>query len=57
LASTPGCRRRTLHAGSDDWLARLVLSLGGDAVVTNRPEVTDLVARRAAQALVAYGRP
>ncbi len=49
--------RVTLHAGSDDWLARLVLSLGGDAVVTNRPEVTDLVARRAAQALVAYSRP
>lgn len=49
--------RVTLHAGSDDWLARLVLSLGGDAVVANRPEVTDLVARQAAQALVAYDLP
>ena len=51
----PGVRV-TMHAGSDDWLARLVLSLGGDAMVTNRPEVTDLVARRAEQALAAYGR-
>ncbi len=46
----------TLHAGNDDWLARLLLSLGGNAVVRNRPEVTDLVARRARQALEAYGR-
>ena len=45
----------TLH-GNDDWLTRLVLSLGGEAVVTNRPEVTELVARRAEQALAAYGR-
>jgi proteasome accessory factor C len=46
--------RVTLHAGNDDWLTRLVLSLGGDAVMTNRPEVTELVARRAEQALAAY---
>jgi proteasome accessory factor C len=46
--------RVTLHAGNDDWLARLVLSLGGEAVVTNRPQVTELVARRAEQALAAY---
>ncbi len=46
--------RVVLHANSDDWLARLVLSLGGDAVLGNRPEVADLVARRAEQALAAY---
>jgi proteasome accessory factor C len=45
-----------MHAGSDEWLARLVLSLGGDAVVTNRPEITGLVAERAEQALAAYDR-
>jgi proteasome accessory factor C len=48
--------RVTLHAGNDEWLTRLVLSLGGDAVVGNRPEVTDRIARRAEQALAAYGR-
>ncbi len=46
--------RVSLHAGNDDWLIRLVLSLGGDAVVGNRPEVTERVARRAEQALAAY---
>ena len=46
--------RVTLHAGNDDWLARLVLSLGGEAVVRNRPEVTELIARLARQALAAY---
>ena len=49
----PGVRV-SMHAGSDEWLARLVLSLGGDAVVTNRPEASDMVARRAEQALAAY---
>ena len=51
----PGVRV-TMHAGSDEWLARLVLSLGGDAVVTNRPEVSALVADRAEQAIAAYDR-
>lgn len=51
----PGVRV-TMHAASDEWLARLVLSLGGDAVVSNRPAATGLVARRAEQALAAYGR-
>ena len=45
-----------MRAAGDEWLARLVLSLGGDAVIEDRPEVAELVARRAEEALAAYGR-
>jgi proteasome accessory factor C len=52
----PGALRVRMRAGSDEWLARLVLSLGGDAVIEDRPELAGLVADRAAEALAAYGR-
>ena len=43
-----------MRAARDDWLVRLVLSLGGDAVLEDRPELADAVARRAEEALTAY---
>lgn len=46
--------RVTLHAGREEWLVRLLLSLGGDAVVEDRPELAELIARRAGEALLAY---
>ncbi len=50
----PGGLRVKMRAARDDWLARLVLSLGGDAVLEGRPDLTELVARRAEEALTAY---
>lgn len=49
-----GYQRVTLRAGGDDWIVRLVLSLGGAAVIDDRPELADLVAERAAEALAGY---
>jgi len=50
----PGGLRVRMRAARDEWLARLVLSLGGDAVIEDAPELAALVARRAAEALTAY---
>ncbi len=50
----PGGLRVKMRAARDDWMARLVLSLGGDAVLEGRPDLTELVARRAEEALTAY---
>lgn len=46
--------RVTMPAASDEWLVRLVLSLGGAAVIEDRPELADEVVARAEQALAAY---
>lgn len=43
-----------LRAGGDEWMVRLVLSLGGAAVIQDRPDLTLLVSERAAEALGAY---
>ena len=50
----PGGLRVRMRAARDEWLARLVLSLGGDAVIEDAPELAALVARRAAEAMTAY---
>jgi proteasome accessory factor C len=55
LGEPVGALRVRMRAGGDEWLARLVLSLGGDAVVVDRPELAGLVAGRAGEALAAYG--
>lgn len=49
-----GRLRVTIRAGNDDWVIRLVLSLGGDAVIVNRPELADAVTARAEEALASY---
>jgi proteasome accessory factor C len=49
-----GGLRVRMRAARDDWMVRLVLSLGGDAVLADRPELADAVARRAEEALTAY---
>ena len=54
LPELGGALRVRMRAASDEWLARLVLSLGGDAVVQDRPELTALVRQRAMEALAAY---
>ena len=54
VADPPGGLRVRMRAARDEWLARLVLSLGGDAVIEDAPELAALVARRAAEALTAY---
>jgi len=54
VADPPGGLRVRMRAARDEWLARLVLSLGGDAVIEDAPELASLVARRAAEALTAY---
>jgi proteasome accessory factor C len=50
----PGAARIRLRAGGDEWLVRLVLSLGGAAVIEDRPDLALRVAQRAAEALEAY---
>lgn len=52
----PGWIEVRIRSGSDDWLIRLVLSLGGDAVLADRPDLAAEVAARAAAALDAYSR-
>ncbi|SDP32507.1 proteasome accessory factor C [Nakamurella panacisegetis] len=49
-----GGLRVRLRGGGDEWLVRLVLSLGGSAVIEDRPDLAVQVAERAAQALAAY---
>ncbi len=56
LAEPAGALRVRMRAAGDEWLARLVLSLGGDAVIEDRPELAELVAKRADEALAAYRR-
>ncbi len=46
--------RIRLRAGGDDWLIRLVLSLGDAAVIEDRPDLALAVAERASAALEAY---
>jgi proteasome accessory factor C len=46
--------RSRMRAGGDEWLVRLVLSLGGAAVIEDRPDLALRVAQRAAEALEAY---
>jgi proteasome accessory factor C len=55
LAEPAGALRVRMRANGDEWLARLVLSLGGEAVIEDRPELVRLVAERAQEALQAYG--
>ncbi|MEP6561015.1 MAG: YafY family protein [Nakamurella sp.] len=54
LAEPAGALRVRMRANGDEWLARLVLSLGGEAVIEDRPELVGLVAERAEQALAQY---
>ena len=49
-----GALRVRMRANGDEWLARLVLSLGGDAVIEDRPELAALVLHRSEEALAAY---
>ncbi|WP_051265039.1 helix-turn-helix transcriptional regulator [Nakamurella lactea] len=44
----------SIPATSDEWLIRLVLSLGGAAVIVDRPDLAAEVGRRAAAALAGY---
>ncbi len=50
----PGYLRVRLRPGTDEWLVRLVLSLGGGAVLEDRPDLVLAVAERATEALDAY---
>jgi proteasome accessory factor C len=52
--TAPGSLRVRLRSGGDDWLLRLVLSLGGAAVIEDRPDLALRVSARAAEALEAY---
>ena len=54
LDDPPGALRVRLRAASDEWLIRLVLSLGGAAVIEDRPDLADAVRSRAAAALAGY---
>src|SRR6195952_4014548 len=49
-----GAVRVKLRGGGDEWLVRLVLSLGGGAVIEDRPDLALRVAERATEALEAY---
>ena len=54
-AAGPGHPQRVrLRAGGDEWLVRLVLSLGGDAVLEDRADLGAQVRERARAALAAY---
>ena len=55
LTDPPGAVRVRMRAATDDWLVRLVLSLGGSAVIEDRPDLAAQVAERATAALHAYG--
>lgn len=54
LDDAPGALRVRLRAASDEWLVRLVLSLGGAAVIEDRPDLAVQVAERATEALAGY---
>ncbi|RIJ77252.1 YafY family transcriptional regulator [Nakamurella silvestris] len=47
----------SIRAASDDWLVRLVLSLGGAAEIVDRPDLAAQVITRATAALAAYSDP
>lgn len=53
-AGPSDAQRVRLQAGGDDWLVRLVLSLGGAAVIEDRPDLSARVRQRAWEALAAY---
>jgi proteasome accessory factor C len=53
-ASENGSVRVSLRAGGDEWLVRLMLSLGGGALIEGRPDLALRVSERAAEALEAY---
>lgn len=53
-AESAGGLQVRLRAGGDEWMVRLVLSLGGAAVIQDRPDLALLVSERAAEALEAY---
>ena len=55
LDDPPGALRVRMRAGADEWLVRLVLSLGGAATIEDRPELAAQVAERATAALAGYG--
>jgi len=50
----PAGLRIRLRAGADEWLVRLVLSLGGAATIEDRSDLAFMVKARAAEALEAY---
>lgn len=54
--SRPGWITAQLSGGNDDWIIRLVLSLGGSAIIVDRPELASAVAARAQAALAGYRR-
>ncbi len=54
LDDPPGELRVRLRAVSDEWLVRLVLSLGGAAIIEDRPDLASAVRQRAAEALSGY---
>lgn len=53
-AEDPDALRVAMRVGGDEWLVRLVLSLGGGAQIVDRPDLAVLVAQRATDALAAY---
>lgn len=56
LAEMPGGRLRVrMRYGDESWMIRLVLGLGGDAVVERPAALAEAVRRRAADALVRAG--
>jgi len=54
LVEPVGALRVRMRAAGDEWLARLVLSLGGGRVINKQPELAAQVRRRADEALAAY---
>ncbi|AZI59466.1 WYL domain-containing protein [Nakamurella antarctica] len=52
--SGAGALRVRMRPAGDAWLVRLVLSLGGAAVIVDRPDLAERVEELAAQALTAY---
>lgn len=52
-----GATRVQIRPAGDEWLVRLVLSLGGAAVIEDRPDLARLVEERAAAAMLAYLDP
>ncbi|MTD16804.1 WYL domain-containing protein [Nakamurella sp. YIM 132087] len=50
----PTWTRVRLRAGGDDWIIRLVMSLGDGARIVDRPDLVETIHRRAEEALAAY---
>lgn len=55
IAESDTSRTVRLVAPDDEWIVRLVLSLGGAAQVVDRPDLSTEVDRRAREALGSYG--